>query len=171
MREQRNNNFWVDVFKYFLIWNLLILLIKVVIFICKAVFIVILQFSYLLIIGIKKLVPIVKNNFNQLKIDYIQNCKSKINIKYLKVKRFFLNILFNLKNKIDYLKAKCNEYSKKRIKKKEERHKKSNLILKVKKTKYWIIDFFYTNELQILIIAILTLALVIVLIIINVTTK
>lgn len=185
MRDQRNDNFWADVFKWFLIWNLLSLLVRGFVFVCKTILIAISQLFYLIAIGIKKLIPIAKNKFEQFKIDYTQKYKPKIDAKFSKVKQSFFNIIFNLKSKIAYLKVKSNEYSQKRIEKKEEKrknkalkkmykpkkHKESDFALKAKKVKYWVIDFFYSYEFQILTFGILAIAIVIALIVFNVTTK
>lgn len=53
MRDQRNDNFWADVFKWFLIWNLLSLLVRGFVFVCKTILIAISQLLYLIAIGIK----------------------------------------------------------------------------------------------------------------------
>lgn len=68
MRDQRNDNFWADVFKWFLIWNLLSLLVRGFVFVCKTILIAISQLLYLIAIGIKKLIPIAKINLNNLKL-------------------------------------------------------------------------------------------------------
>lgn len=185
MRDNRNNNFWADVFKWFLIWNLLILLVRGFIFVCKIMFIALLQLADLIAIGIKKLIPVVRVKFEQFKIDYEQKYRPKINTEFSRVKQFFSKILSNFKNKIASLKILSNEYLRKRIEKKEEKqnnktlkknqkqrtHQESDLTLKMKKVKYWIIDSFYTYEFQILIIGILGIAVVIVFIVLNVAIK
>lgn len=185
MREQRDRNFLADVFKWFLIWNLLSLLLKGFVFLCKVAIMAIEQIIYLTIIGIKKLVPIVKVKAEQFKIDYAQKYKPKIDNKISQVKQFFFYMNSNLKNKIDTLKIKRKDYSENRIRIKEERKKnklfkkmqkqklrqESDFTLRLKKAKYWIIDFFYTYEFQILIIGILGIGIVIIFVILNVTIK
>ena len=182
MREQRDRNFWADVFKWFLIWNLLSLLFKGFVFVCKVIFKAIEQIIYLTIIGIKKLIPILKAKYEQSKIDYAQKYKPKIDNKISQVKQFFFNMHSNFKNKINALKIKSKDFSENKIKMREERkknkslkklqkqksHQKSDFTLRLKKAKYWIIDFFYTYEFQILIIGILGIGIAITFVILNV---
>jgi len=182
MSEQRDRNFWADVFKWFLIWNFLYLLFKGFVFVCKVIIIAMQHIIYLIIIGIKKLIPIVKAKIEQFKIDYAQNYKPKIEDKISQVKQFFFNMRSNLKNKINALKIKSNDFKKNKIKMREERkknksfkkmqkkksHQESDFTLRLKKAKYWIIDFFYTYEFQILIIGILGIGIAITFVILNV---
>ena len=79
----------------------------------------------------------VEINAEQFKINYAQNHKQKINNKISKMKHFFFCIHCNLKNKTRALKIRS-----------------SDLMLRLKKAKYWIIDFLYIYEFQILIIGI-----------------
>ncbi len=185
MRDQRNNNFWADVFKCFLIWNLLNLLVRGFTFVCKTIFMALSQLAYLIAIGIKKLILVIRAKLKQLKANYTQKYKPKINTGFPEMKEFFSNILSNFKSKIASFKIKSNEYSRKRTEKKEEKKKnkalkktqkqrsyqESDFTLRVKKIKYCIIDFFYTYEFQILIIGILGIAIVIALIVLNVAMK
>lgn len=181
--QQRNNNFWVDLFKWFLIWNLLSLLIRCFIFVCKVIFIALSQLAYFIAIGIKKIVPIVKTKYEQFKIDYEQKYKPKIKVGFSQVKEYFSNFFYKYKNKIVSFKLKNNRYSK--IKSKEEKdknnslkkmqkrriHEKSEVILRVKKIKYWIIDFFYTYEFHIVITGIIVLVIIVTLIVLKISTK
>lgn len=183
MKEQRD--FWANIFKWFLIWNLLSLLFKGFVFLCKAVILVTKQIIYFTIIGIKTLSPIVKAKAEQFKSDFNQKYKPKLDNKISQVKQFFFNMHSNLKNKINTLKIKSKDFSENRIRMKEERKKNksfkkmqklnsrqdSNFMLKLKKAKYWIIDFFYTYEFQILIIGILVIGITITFIILNVIMK
>lgn len=130
MRDQRNDNFWADVFKWFLIWNLLSLLVRGFVFVCKTILIAISQLVYFIAIGIKKLIPIAKNKKEEKR-------KNKALKKMYKPKKY----------------------------------KESDFALKAKKVKYWVIDFFYSYEFQILTFGILAIAIVIALIVFNVTTK
>lgn len=184
MREQRDRDFWANVFKWFLIWNLLSLLFKGFVFLCKAVILVTEQIIYFTIIGIKNISPIVKAKAEQFKIDFNQKYKPKLNNKISQVKQFFFNMHSNLKNKINTLKIKSKDFSE-NFRMKEERKKNksfkkmqklnsrqdSYFMLKLKKAKYWIIDFFYIYEFQILIIGILVIGIVITFVILNVTIK
>ena len=185
MREQRENNFWSDVFKWFLIWNLLSLLFRGFMFVCKVMIIAMEQLIHITAIGIKKLIPIVKDKVEQLKIDYAQKYRPRIDNKIFQMEQFFFNICANLKNKSITLKNKGKDYSANRIIKKKERKKnksfrkmqnqrlrqESNFALSVKKTKYRIIDFFYTYEFQILIIGILGIGIAVTFVILNVIMK
>ena len=83
MRDQRNDNFWADVFKWFLIWNLLSLLVRGFVFVCKTILIAISQLLYLIAIGIKKLIPIAKNKFEQFMYDLekIYSYEAKVTLK------------------------------------------------------------------------------------------
>ena len=87
--QQRNNNFWADLFKWFLIWKLLSFLARGFIFVCKVIFTALLQLAYLIAIGIKKLIPIVKEKFEQFKLDYEQKYRPKIKAEFSKVKEYF----------------------------------------------------------------------------------
>ncbi len=181
--QQRSNNFWADLFKWFLIWNLLSLLVRGFIFVCKVIFIALLQLAYLITIGIKKLIPIVKARFEQFKLDYKQKYRPKIKAAFFRVKEYFSNFFYKCKNKTISFKFKNKIYSK--IKNKEEKHKnhsvkktqkqrthkESDFTLKVKKIKYWIIDFFYTYEFYIVITGIIVLVIIVTFIVLKMTTK
>lgn len=180
--QQRNDNFWADLFKWFLIWKLLSFLARGFIFVCKVIFTALLQLAYLIAIGIKKLIPIAKAKFEQFKLDYEQKYRPKIKAGFSKVKEYFSNFFYKCKNKIASFKLKNNESSK--VENKEEKHKnislkkiekqrtyeESDFTLLVKKTKYWIIDFFYTYEFQV-IIGIIVLVIVVTLIVLKIATK
>ena len=180
--QQRNDNFWADLFKWFLIWKLLSFLARGFIFVCKVIFTALLQLAYLIAIGIKKLIPIVKANFEQFKLDYEQKYRPKIKAKFSQVKEYFSNFFYKCKNKIASFKLKNHANSKvenkegkhkniylKKIEK-QKTHEESDLKLMVKKIKYWIIDFFYTYEFQV-IIGIIVLVIVVTLIVLKITVK
>ena len=183
MREQRERSFWADVFKWFLIWNFLSLLFKGFVFICKAIIMAIGQLIYFISIGIKKLIPIVKEKYKQFKIDYKLKYKPKIDNKISQVKGFFSKMKSNFNNKINTLKSKSKDFSENRIKLREERKKnkslkkksksyrESDFTLRLKKIKYSMIDFFYNYEFQIIIIGILVLGIAIAFFISNVIMK
>jgi len=183
MREQRDRSFWADVFKWFLIWNFLSLLFKGFIFICKAIIMAIGQLIYFASIGIKKLIPIVKEKYEQFKIDYKSKYKPKIDNKISRVKKFFSKMKSNFKNKINTLKSKSKDFSEKRIKIRQERKKnkslkkkkklyrESDFALGLKKAKYNMIDFFYNYEFQIIIIGILVIGIAITFLVLNVIMK
>ena len=181
--QQRNNNFWADLFKWFLIWKLLSFLARGFIFVCKVIFTALLQLAYLIAIGIKKLIPIVKEKFEQFKLDYEQKYRPKIKAEFSKVKEYFSNFFYKCKNKIASFKLKNNENSKIENKKEEKQknislkkvdkqkaNEESDFTLMVKKIKYWIIDFFYTYEFQV-IIGIIVLVIVVTLIVLKITAK
>lgn len=185
MREQRENNFWADVFKWFLIWNLLSLLFRGFIFLCKVMFMALEQLVYLTALAIGKCVPVVKSKYEQFKIDYTQKYKPKIDSKILQIKKFFSNIFSISKNKVVCLKTKITGYFVNRTKIRKEKkqsksvkklqkqkvHHESNFIFNLKKLKYWIIDFFYKYEFQILIIGILGIGIGITFVVLNFVIK
>ena len=135
MREQRKNNFWADVFKWFLIWNLLSLLFRGFVFLCKVMFMVLEQLVYLTAIAIRKCIPIVKAKYEQFKIDYTQKYKPKIDSKFLQIKEFFSNISSISKNKVIGLKAKITEYLMKKTNIRKEKNK-SKSVKKYKNKRY-----------------------------------
>ena len=95
----------------------------------------------------------------------------------------FSNFFYKCKNKIASFKLKNNENSKIENKKEEKQknislkkvdkqkaNEESDFTLMVKKIKYWIIDFFYTYEFQV-IIGIIVLVIVVTLIVLKITAK
>lgn len=141
------------------------------------------QVIYWASIGIKKLIPILKEKFEQFKIDYKLKYKPKIDSKISQVKEIFSKMKSNFKNKINTLKIKSKDFSGNRAKTREERKKnkslkkkkksyqESDFTLRLKKAKYNMIDFFYNYEIQIIIIGILVLGICITFFILNVIMK
>ena len=172
MRDQRrNNSFWTDLFKWFLIWKLLIFFARGFIFVCKVIFTAFLQLVYLIAIGIKKLIPIIKAKFLEFKFDYEQKYRPEIKAAFSQVGEYFSDFSYKCKNKIASLKLKNNENLKVENKEEKQRiHEKSDFTLMVKKIKYWIIDFFYTYEFQV-IIGIIVLVIIVTLIVLKIAVK
>lgn len=119
MREQQDRDFLIDVIKWFIIWNILILLVKLFVFCLKFEVMVIKQIIYFIIIRIKKFVQIVKDKVEQFKIDYNQQYKPELDNKIFHVKRFFFNMCSNLKNKIIALKVRILKRIELKLKKKK----------------------------------------------------
>ena len=110
MRDQRDKSFWSEFFKWFLIWNLVSLIFRGFIFLCKMYVIAIKWLIELTITGIKKAYPIAKNKFNQFKQDYNRKYKPRIDEKLTQVASFFLNMQSNAKKKINAIKVRIKNF-------------------------------------------------------------
>ena len=163
MRDDRDNSFWEDVLKWFLIWSFLIWLLRGFISLCKFFGRVIEQLISLAILGIKKAYPIVKMKLEQFKEDFNKIYKPQIDYRISQVEDFFANICSTIRGNINNCIVKSKECFESiiRIKNVRKQNKllkktkknylvdKSNLTLNLKKTKYYIVDFYYQYELKI----------------------
>ncbi len=159
MSENSERNFFEEFAKWFLIWNIIILIGKIIMFIFKVFIVAIQQLIYLICIGITKISPILKEKFEKMRNNYNTNYKFQLEERLQEIKTDFSNIKNNCKNSLSRIKLKIQN------RKNIELSKISNTkaTLSIKKLKYNIIGFLYKKELQIIIIAIILIIILIIL--------
>ena len=169
MREQRDKN---EVLKWFLIFNIVFLICKALIFMCKAIIIAMCKVLSLTVVGIRMAYPKMKEKTKEYKEHFVKY-RTSIKDKASQVKCSFVKIGDSIINKIAFAMLKMEEILSKRknVRKKCFASSNKNISLKLKKTKYRIIEFWYNHEIKILIVWLIIILAVIALIIWCVVAK
>ena len=185
MRDQRDKSFWSEFFKWFLIWNLVSLICRGIIFLFKIYIIAIKRLIELSIAGIKKAYPIIKNKFKKFKQDYNQKYKPRIDEKVTQVANFFLKVQSNEKKKINAIKVRIKKSFSNMAKdikgksksdsfkmiKKLDSDSNTDIKLKIRKARYSVIDFYYNHEIQILLIVVIVIVFILIFVMILTLTN
>ncbi len=163
MREQRDKN---EVLKWFLIFNIVFLICKALIFMCKAIIIAICKVLGLTVVGIRMAYPKMKEKTKEYKEHFVKY-RTRIKDKASQVKCSFVKMGHSISNKIAFTMLKMKENLSKRENAQKQCFVSSNknISLKLKKTKYQIIEFWYNHEVKILIVGLIIILTVIALII------
>lgn len=159
MSENSERNFFEEFAKWYLIWNIIILIGKVIMFIFKVFIVAIQQLVYLICIGIAKISPILKEKFEIIRNNYNTNYKFQLEEKLQELKTDFSNIKNRCKNSFSEFKVKIQNRKNMELSKIST----AKTTLSIKKLKYNIIEFIYKNELQIIVIAIILIIILIIL--------
>ena len=163
MSENNERNFFDEFIKWFFIWNIIILIGKGIVFLFKIFIIAIQQLIYLIMFGIAKISPILKEKFAEFCNNYNTKYKFQLEGKWQEVKMSFSNIKDKGKNLLSRISLKVPNKKTKQF----SRIRNSNIILFIKKLKYKIIDFFHKYELQIIIITIIVIIIFVILYLIS----
>ena len=90
MSENSERNFFEEFAKWFLIWNIIILIGKIIMFIFKVFIVAIQQLIYLICIGITKISPILKEKFEKMRNNYNTNYKFQLEERLQEIKIIFV---------------------------------------------------------------------------------
>ena len=171
MRDDQNRSFFGEFLKWFAIWNIIALLCKAFVYICKFIIIGIEQTIYLICIGIAKVSPILKAKFTEFSNNYTTTYKPKMKNKWNDLFESFDNLKANIFNKFSNLKSKKKSKDKnkkiintsikkartKKAKKPKNtiKNKEPGVMLHLKKARFSILEFYYKYELQIIVLIII----------------
>ena len=176
MRDDQNRSFFGEFLKWFAIWNILALLCKAFVYMCKIIIIGIEQTIYLICIGIAKVYPILKAKFTDFSNNYSTTYNPKIKKKRDELYKSFGNFRSNIVSKFSSLKSKKKPKDKNKnilnTSIKKARTKKANkpkntiknkvngVMLHLKKARFAILEFYYKYELQIIVLIIIIVVIV-----------
>lgn len=176
MRDDQNRSFFGEFLKWFAIWNIIALLCKAFVYMCKFIIIGIQQTIYLICIGIAKISPILKAKFTEFSNNYATTYKPKMKKKEDELFESFGNLKTNIVSKFSNLKLKkkpkdknkkiFNTSTKKTRTQKAKKpkntikNKESGVMLHFKKVRFEILEFYYKYELQIIILIIIIAVIV-----------
>lgn len=156
MNDNNNRSFFEEFLKWFFILNIIALLFKGIVFLIKIFFIAMQQLIYLIVIGIAKVSPILKEKFANFKNNYNTKYKFEIEEKWQNVLSSFQKMKDRIKETLGKIRIKIPERNKKvKREKLPSRVGKSKPALRIKKFKYAIIELFYRYELQIVVFIII----------------
>lgn len=147
MKDKRDRSFLEEFAKWFFIWKFVELIFKGITAICKFIVYAISKLAFVIGLGIRKISPIIKRKFAEIKVRYNTEYREKIKAKWL------------------YL---VNKFSRYKLKFRKINHDKTKqgsgtLLIKLKKTRYYFYEFWSKYEIQLIAILIIILLILAVL--------